>query len=138
MNPLNNLLESAIIFTDFDFSASAKMSDGNKITGLANDLKLNVTGLKPLFDSQETVETISAKMEGVQQMLYVGMNKFLEQGIDIPLPDYAKKDFKDSMLIPFDHYLLVEADPDVHKYLNNLDEIVSMINLGSEYINQLM
>jgi hypothetical protein len=71
-------------------------------------------------------------------MLYAGLNKFLEEGIEIPIPDYAKKDFKQTMLIPFDHYLLVEADPDVHKYLSNLDEIVSFVNMGSEFINQLI
>lgn len=65
MNPLNSDLESVIIYTDFDFSASAKMDGGNKITGYANDLSLNVTDLKPLFDSQETVESISTKMKGV-------------------------------------------------------------------------
>jgi hypothetical protein len=65
MNPFNSAIESAIIYTDFVFSASAKMIDGNKITGFANDLSLNVTGLRPLFDSQETVHTISTKMKGV-------------------------------------------------------------------------
>ena len=49
MNPFNSALEAAIIYTDFDFSASAKMEAGSKITGLANSLNLNVVGLKPLF-----------------------------------------------------------------------------------------
>jgi hypothetical protein len=49
MNPLNSALEAAIIYTDFDFSASAQMEAGNKIIGLANGLSLKVTGLKPLF-----------------------------------------------------------------------------------------
>ena len=71
-------------------------------------------------------------------MLYTGMNKFLEEGIEIPLPDYAKKDFKQSMLTPFDHYLLVEADPDLKKYVGNLDTFVNLINMSSDLINDLI
>jgi hypothetical protein len=93
MNPINSALEAAIIYTDFDFSAKAKMEAGNKITGLLNGLTLTVTGLKPLFESEETIDTISAKMKGAQQLIIAGMNKFLEEGIEIPLPEYMKKDF---------------------------------------------
>jgi hypothetical protein len=74
-------------------------------------------------------------MKGAQQMIFAGMNKFLEEGIEIPIPEYAKKDFKQSMLIPFDHYLLVEADPDVHKYMGNIDQIMDFISVSTEFIN---
>ena len=67
------------------------------------------------------MESISEKMKGVQKVIFAGLNKLLEEGIETPLPEYFKKDFKQSMLVPFDHYLLVEADPDVHKYMGNID-----------------
>jgi len=46
-----------------------------------------------------------------------------------------RKDFKESSLKLFDSYLLVEANPDVHEYMDSLDKIVSA---SSEYINQLI
>lgn len=51
------------------------------------------------------------------------------------MPEYAKKDFKESSLKLFDHYLLVEADPDLHEYTESVEKI---IDAGETYIKQLI
>ena len=135
MNPLNSEIVSAIIYTDFDFSGSIQMESGYNVTGIVNNLNLSVTDLRPLFDSSETVHSIKNKMKGVETMIFTAMNEYLNQGTLIPIPEYAKKDFKESSLKLFDSYLLVEANPDVHEYMDSLDQIVMA---SSEYINQLI
>ena len=97
------------------------MGTGYNVTGIAKSLNLNVTDLRPLFDSTETVHSIKNKMKGVETMIFTALNEYLNQGTMIPIPEYAKKDFKESSLKLFDSYILVEANPDLHEYMDSLD-----------------
>jgi hypothetical protein len=119
MNPLKPEIVAATIFCDFTSSLTAHIEPGMKLTGKLDKLSLTVTKVKPLFDSQETVGSMSGKIEALQQMLFLSINNVLSEGAKLPLPSYAENDLTDSKLTPFDHYLLFEADPDVHKYITS-------------------
>lgn len=93
MNPLNSDLVSAVIYTEFHFSGSARMDTGYRITGTAKDLNLTVTDLRPLFTSSETVHSISTKIKGVQPLLFAAMNEYLAKGTVLSIPEFVKSDF---------------------------------------------
>ena len=51
-------------------------------------------------------------------MLFMAMNKMLQEGVNVPLPSFAQDDLTDSSLTQYDQYLLVEANTNVHEYFN--------------------
>lgn len=61
---------------------------------------------------------MAGKMEAVQRMLFLSVNKVMSEGAELPLPRFAQDDLTNSQLTPYDSYLLVESDPNVHRYVN--------------------
>lgn len=53
------------------------MGAGYNVTGMAKELSLNVTDLRPLFDSSETVHSMKNKIKGVETMLFAALNEYL-------------------------------------------------------------
>ena len=66
MNPLNKEITAAVIYCNFTSSMTPSMSEGLHMSGKLNNLSLDVNYVKPLFRSDETVETISVKMQAVK------------------------------------------------------------------------
>lgn len=129
MNPLNKDLTAAIIYCNFTSSLKAQMKDegGLMVKGSLDDLTLTANYVKPLFRSSENVESIGAKMQAVKQMLFLGMNKLLQDGIHVPMPSFLQNDLTDSSLTQYNQYLLLEANTNVHEYLTK-DTFLKMIS----------
>ena len=127
MNPLNKDIKAADIYFNFSTSLKAQIKEGLLVTGNLNNLDLEVNDVNTLFISEENVETIAVKMEGVKQMLFILMNQMLLEGVYVPLPQFFQDELTDSSLTQYDQYLLVEANTNVHEYLtqDNFLKIIS-------------
>lgn len=102
MNPLNHLIRSATIGVEFTCNLEFLI---NKKFGLAfnsSDFEMDVTDFKPLFQTDENLETIQSKFKLVKPFFMQGINEALKRELDLPIPQNFKDKFALASFKTFD------------------------------------
>ena len=93
MNPLNSLIRSATIGVQFKIKLEFLFSKKFELAFNTSSFEIDLIDFKPLFQTDETLDTISNKFKIVKPFLMEGMNKALKRKLELPIPQNFKDKF---------------------------------------------
>ena len=82
-----------------------------KVTGMVEDLTTEIIDFKPYFHSYTTEKGLSAQLAFIDPWAISYLNNLLQQGLDLPLPEWLIAPMTEPRVETYDGYILFDTEP---------------------------
>lgn len=98
---------------DIELVATMRLgvTEDYKVTGVVEDLKTEIIDFKTYFHSYTTKASLSAQLAFIDPWAVSYLNNLLEQGLDLPLPEWLIAPLTKPRVDTFDGYLMFDTEP---------------------------
>lgn len=107
--------DAILIHCQMVVTMTFEVSQNFNLTGSIKEVDMQVTKVQTFFWSDVDTDTVNVGIKTFQDPLRKALNSKLKKGVSLPIPDTIKADISESDLIQFDHYILIQANPNFHK-----------------------
>ena len=115
LNPYNNQFVVVELSVDLHLQIQIELLQDFRLSGRVQNLTLAVNSLKTFFKTNTKTENLKFKIHALEDPLTKAINSLLASGLDLALDSRKIDEFGSSQLFVYDHYLMIEARPNVER-----------------------